>query len=138
MAPEADARMGPVPLLPNHDAQSTTESPFPDGQHESSTSGSESEGSQNLGKGVTIESAIEEDEEEADDMSVEKLRSGSDLTAQVEAESGRMLDDWYESDEVEILTANGLMVVDEEEDMYDDDAGVIDSDDKGNWGNDSD
>lgn len=142
MATQADAQAEPVPLLPEvlkisslNDAQATTQSPIPECEHESGTSGSESEVYQDR---VTIGPVLDEEDADESDMSVEKLTSGSDLTAQVEAESGRMLDDWYEPEDIEVLMANGSMVVDKEEEMDDDDAGIIDSDNEANWGNGSD
>lgn len=86
-------------------------------------------GSESESEGSGRSSSVSEDDAETDtdDMSTEKLQSGSDLTAQVDPSTGRLLDDWYESEEVdEIPEVNG-----EDEER-------IDSEEEFNWGSDID
>lgn len=61
----------------------------------------------------------EDGEADFDDMSTEKLHSGSDLTAQVDSSTGQLLDDWYESEELndipEADSEDDKQIVSEEE-----------------------
>lgn len=83
-------------------------------------SDSESEGSSNFSEESFSES---EDDAEAqwDDMSTKKLQSGSDLTAQEDPSAGRLLDDWYGTEELDDITGCG------------DDEAQTDSERESNW-----
>lgn len=69
-----------------------------------------------------------------DDYSDEPQNSGSDLAFQIDPSTGRLLDDWYELDEIDPMDLDGISDEIEVDEGYI--GPMIDSDDENNWDSD--
>lgn len=91
-----------------------------------------SDSDEGTGSEMTDETEAKEPDISGDDDYIdEPQNSGSDLTYQIDPSTGRLLEDWYELDEMDPMELNGT--TDEVEVDEGDFGTVVDSDDEGHW-----